>query len=337
MHSDQKRLDLLQQFYALQDNEIEFNSLALSLYEYQLAYNLLYRRYVETIGRDSDRPTHFTEIPCLPIQFFKTTEIKTNRHWPVEKVFRSSGTGGIQSCHYIRDLSFYLNHAKQLFDTYIGPIESYCFLGLLPGYLEREGSSLIEMIHHFIQLSPFEDSGFYLRNHEDLAEVILKCQRLEIPTILFGVSFALLDFAEETEVDLKDVIIIETGGMKGTRKEMTKMEVIRQLQFMTGAEKIFSEYGMTELLSQAYSLDGVHFKTNKSLRVFASEINDPFSTVANEKSGQLNIVDLANIDSCAFIQTDDMGRLNEQGTFEILGRIDQSDLRGCNLLLEEIS
>lgn len=337
MQADQKRLELLQQFYTLQDNEIAFNSLALAIYDYQFTFNSLYRRYVETVGRSHIRPAHYTEITTLPIQFFKTTKVCTGDQWNEEQIFLSSGTGGEQSMHFIRDITFYVEHTKQLFESEIGRPDSYCFLALLPGYIERKGSSLIEMVNSFIEDSPFEESGFYLHNYEELTQAINQCKQQKIPTILFGVSFALLHLTEQLDLDLSHLIIIETGGMKGTRKEVTKAEVIDILTKKTGATSIYSEYGMTELLSQAYALDGIHFQMNKTLKLFTTELQDPFTRLDTNKSGQINIIDLANIDTCAFIQTQDLGRVSRGGNFEVLGRIDQSDLRGCNLLLEEIS
>jgi len=336
MQFEQKRLDLIDKYNSLQDNEIDFNSLALSLYFFQKEYNIIYRKYLNFLAKLEFEPSDWTQIPCLPIQFFKSHPIQTGAHWTAEKVFYSSGTGGRQSRHYIRNLDFYIDNTKSLFNVDIGKVESYCYLALLPGYLEREGSSLIEMVQAFIQSSKYSQSDFYLNELDSLFNSLQECAKLKIPTILFGVSFALLDFVEKYKPDLSTVTIIETGGMKGTSIELSKIEIINRLQMASGCQSIYSEYGMTELQSQAYALDGLHFTENKYLKIYVTEINDPFCLAKLTKSGQLNIIDLANIDSCAFIQTEDLARKNDSHTFEILGRLHQSDMRGCNLLLEEI-
>lgn len=335
MQFEQKRLKLIDTYNSLQDNEIEFNSLALSVFNFQKEFNPLYRSYLESLDKLHFTPDSWNTIPCFPIQFFKQFPIQTGT-WQAEKTFYSSGTGGTQSKHLIKDVTFYINNTKSIFASSIAPVESFCYLALLPGYLEREGSSLIEMVEAFINSSEYEQSGFYLDNFDKLNSKIQECTNLNIPTILFGVSFALLDFIEQFKPDLSNIIIIETGGMKGKSRELSKSEIISRLQTSSKVQKIYSEYGMTELQSQAYALDGKHFKENTYMKVFTTELNDPFCLSKLNKSGQLNVVDLANIDSCAFLQTEDLAKKNANKTFEILGRIHQSDLRGCNLLLEEI-
>lgn len=336
MDAAHQRSKILTAFNSLQDNELDFNSLALELYEYQKEYNPIYNNYLKTIGRLHQNVTSYSEISALPIQFFKSHDVRTGGDWEVEKVFLSSGTGGLRSKHSMRNVSFYLNHAERLFAERIGPVGEYCFLGLLPGYLEREGSSLIEMVNHFISKSNYEQSGFYLNEFEEMEKQLQDLNRKNIPTILFGVSFALLDFLERYQPDLSRVIIIETGGMKGRGKSMSKLEILKRLQTSSNALNIYSEYGMTELLSQAYALDGLRFKESRSLRVVLTELNDPFELATKGKAGQVNAIDLANIDTCAFIQTQDLGRRIDDEHFEILGRIEVSDQRGCNLLLDEL-
>ena len=274
-------------------------------------------------------------IPCLPIQFFKEKTIKTG-NWTEEKVFTSSGTGGKQSSHFIRDLAFYKDHSKQLFANHFGDLSQYCFLALLPGYLERKGSSLIEMVANFIDLSNHSNSGFYLNQYEELHQQIRINKQNETPTILFAVSFALLDFVEQLAPDLNGIQIIETGGMKSSNKEYSKKEIYHYLQDKTNCKSIHSEYGMTELLSQCYAINSLNFECPHSLRVFTTEINDPFQQQVIGKSGQLNVIDLANIDTCSFIQTEDLAIINDNNTFELLGRLHLSEMRGCNLLLEEL-
>jgi len=336
MQFEQKRLDLLNKYKSLQDNEIDFNSLALSLFSFQKEHNAIYQRYLSSLGKIRCTPKNWTDIPCLPIQAFKQYRIQTGSDWTTEKIFLSSGTGGVQSQHHIRDVEFYIQNATSLFERYIGPVESYCYLALLPGYIDRQGSSLIEMVQAFISMSKYSESDFYLSDLDTLLNTIKQCVQQNIPIILFGVSFALLDFIETYKPDLSQVLIIETGGMKSKNKELSKREILNRLQKASKCKAIYSEYGMTELQSQAYALDGLNFKESKQMKVFVTDINDPFSLVKPKKAGQLNVIDLANIDSCAFIQTEDLAKKNDNTSFEILGRLHQSDLRGCNLLLDEV-
>lgn len=331
-----QRSKLFTAFYALQDNELEFNSLALDVYEYQKINNPIYKRYLETIGRFNLAIEHYKEIPGLPIQFFKRHDVRTGLDWELDDMFLSSGTGGLRSRHLIRDKGFYHRHARSLFEERVGAPSQFCFLGLLPGYLEREGSSLIEMVNYFISQSVYPQSGFYLDDVDALKTNLEELSRVGIPTILFGVSFALLDFFDKYELHIPNVIIIETGGMKGRGKALSKREILNRLQTSSTSHHIYSEYGMTELLSQAYALDGLHFHECRSLKVVMIDINDPFQQAVEGKTGQVTAIDLANIDTCSFIQTQDLGRRINDHQFEILGRMDSSDLRGCNLLLEDI-
>ena len=334
MELSQKRLKLFQDLYQLQDNEIDFTALCLNIYDYQKTNNPLYRSYLEAIGRLDMMPKSLQDIAYLPIQLFKSYEVKSDL-WIPEKKFLSSGTGGKQSQHLVRDVSFYRSHTQRIFENLIGPIKDYCFLALLPGYLERKGSSLIEMVDHFIIESGHPDSGFYLNNYEALSDKLNLLKNSSQPVILFGVSFALLDFVGQHQPSMDHTIIVETGGMKSSHKELTKHDILQQLRDNTNAKAIYSEYGMTELLSQAYAKDAIHFELPPFMKVDIKEITDPFSSCRVGKAGQINIIDLANIDTCSFIQTQDIGRLDEEGRLELLGRLDFSDIRGCNLLLEE--
>jgi len=331
MNINQKRSQLFNQ---LQDSEIDLSSLCFDIYDYQKTYNHLYRAYLQAVNRSDIKPSSIQDIPCLPIQFFKTHSIKSGA-WSEERIFLSSGTGGLQSKHLVRDVTFYRHHAQRIFEDEVGALSDYCFLALLPGYLERTGSSLIEMVDHFINASGHADNGFYLRDYDTLASTLDRLNRAGEKVILFGVSFALIDFIDQYRPDMSHTIIMETGGMKSSHKAYTKQDILMQLQENTNARHIYSEYGMTELLSQAYAKDALHFHMPRSMSVDIKEITDPFTSCAVGKSGQINIIDLANIDTCSFIQTQDIGRIDLNGRLELMGRLDQSDIRGCNLLLEE--
>ncbi len=335
MEFEEKRSFLHTQLANLTNNDLDFEQLALDLFSFQRKHNPTYNEYLGLIDMSSRIPQRIQDIPCMPIQFFKERKIQTGS-WSEDKVFTSSGTGGRPSLHYIRDLAFYKAHSKNLFESHFGEPDQYCFLALLPGYLEREGSSLIEMVNHFIQLSSHSTSGFYLNQYKALYLQIQQNQQNNIPTILFAVSFALLDFINEIAPDLNGIQIVETGGMKTSKKEFSKREIFTYLKKQTNCTSIHSEYGMTELLSQCYAINSLRFQCPHSLRVFTTEINDPFEQQVDGKSGQLNVIDLANIDTCAFIQTEDLAIINSDKTFELLGRLHLSEMRGCNLLLEEL-
>jgi len=294
MIQEKKRLTILKNFYDFKDRQIEFFDLALSIFQYQSSYNVVFKEY---LGALQHRP---------------------------------------RSRHLIRDLSFYLDNAVNIFNSHFGAVHNYCFLALLPGYLERKGSSLVEMVKHFIQLSKYEESGFFLDEIDKLIEVLENMKAQKAQVVLFGVSFALLELFSTYQADLSGITIIETGGMKARGKELTKKEIFKTIKENTNGANLCSEYGMTELLSQAYAIDSLHFDLPSTMRVVITEINDPFAECTIGKAGQINVVDLANIDTCAFIQTQDLGRLNKEGQLEILGRVDDAEMRGCNLLLDEI-
>lgn len=312
------------------DNNISFEDRALRLFREQAKSCAPYKQYLNLLKTDVESVSSIEEIPFLPIQFFKTHAIIAENRTPAI-TFSSSGTTGMErSQHLVANLSFYEHSFRNAFDQFYGNIENYRILALLPSYLEREGSSLIYMCEDLIQKSQHPQSGFYLHNLHELAEVLKE----DTPTILLGVTYALLDLAEMGPFQLKNTIVMETGGMKGKRKELLKEEVHQVLTKAFGVKKIHSEYGMTELLSQAYSKGGGLFETPHWMRVLARDVDDPLSLVKAGKTGGLNIIDLANVHSCAFIATQDLGRVYADNSFEILGRFEQSDIRGCNLLVQ---
>jgi hypothetical protein len=310
-------------------HSLDFEETSIELFKYQYTNNRIYRNYVQVLGKNPDLVKGIADIPFLPIDFFKNQDIITDK-WTPDTFFESSGTTGMQpSVHQIRDIDFYLSLCENIFNKKFGPLSDYKILGLLPSYLERDHSSLIAMVHEFIEKAA-KGSGFYLNNYEDLIKN-LKVNDSE-KVIIWGVTFAILDLAEKYPMDLSHVLIIETGGMKGRRRELTREEFYQVLKEKLNVNQVFAEYGMTELLSQAYAENG-KFKSPDSMKVLVRDVNDPFSYVEKGKTGGLNIIDLANIHSCAFIETKDLGRIRDDDDFEVLGRFDNSDLRGCNLML----
>ncbi|MFT5823842.1 MAG: hypothetical protein ACI8ZM_005105 [Crocinitomix sp.] len=310
-------------------SEDDFNEKALQLFNYQLDNNDVYKTYCEHLNIDRNAINHYSKIPFLPISFFKTHTIKTYQENSAVTFSSSGTTGTVTSKHHVKDLSIYEASFIQGFELNYGPIEDYIVLGLLPSYLEREGSSLIYMVDRFIQLSKHAESGFFLDEYDALDAIIKKNAGKKI--LLIGVTYALLDFGEKYAPDLSQCVIMETGGMKGKRREMIKAELHTLLRELFSASIIHSEYGMTELLSQAYS-EGVKFKSPPWMKILIRSHSDPFELIEN-KTGGINIIDLANIHSCAFIATQDLGR-SAHGTFEVMGRFDNSDIRGCNLLVQ---
>ena len=310
-----------------------FDKLALQVFLYQYEKNVVYRQFVDLLGINPYSVQEIEKIPFLPISFFKSHIIKTG-DWQEETIFSSSGTTGqVNSQHFVREVDFYNEITRFGFKQFYGNVEDYCILALLPAYLERKGSSLVHMANYFIQLSKNIKSDFYLYNYKELSHQLQHNQKHQIPTLLLGVSFALWDLAEQFPMDLSNIIIMETGGMKGRRKEVTREELHSIYNKAFHTSQIHSEYGMTELLSQAYSKGNGVFYATTTMKIKIREITDPFATQVTGKVGGVNIVDLANLDSCSFIATDDLGRLFEDGSFEILGRFDDSDIRGCNLLV----
>lgn len=273
------------------------------------------------------------QIPFLPIEFFKAHKVLSTAG-AVELTFTSSGTTGITtSSHYVTDKTWYEDSFRHAFNLFYGDVKDYTVLALLPSYLEREGSSLIYMVNDLIKQSNNSNNGFFLYNHDDLYQQLKKQQHAQKPTLLIGVTFALLDFIENYRINFPELIVMETGGMKGRRKEMIREELHSILCDGFGVSAIHSEYGMTELLSQAYSLGDGIFVCPPWMKIIIRDTNDPISTLPNGKTGGINVIDLANINSCSFIATQDLGKTFTNGSFEVLGRFDQSDIRGCNLLI----
>lgn len=314
-----------------------FDSLALSIYAYQFNNNPVYKRYVELLAaqRGPIKPTKLEEIPFLPISFFKSDNIQSGI-WDAEVIYTSSSTTGtIPSKHFVKNKQIYLASSLSIFEEFYGNIENYVILALLPGYLERKGSSLVAMADYFIKSSKSEHSGFYLNDHRALLNNINEARAVGKKILLLGVSFALWELAEK-KFDLHDVIVMETGGMKGRGPELPKAAFHEFLKTGLNVEKIHSEYGMTELLSQAYSKGETIFELSKSMRILTRDITDPFSYTTLNKAGVINIIDLMNLDSCSFIATDDLGMCLPDNKFQILGRLDHSEMRGCNLLVSDL-
>ncbi len=316
--------------------EKDFEDLAFQIFEYQYKYNAFYQRYCSLIGKELSKINQLSEIPFLPIQFFKNNIIKTGI-WNEEFIFTSSGTTGITtSQHFVRELDFYNQLTIHGFERFYGSINEYCVLGLLPAYLERSGSSLVTMVDDFIKRSSYPQSGFFLYNYDKLNEVLLKNKENNIPTLLIGVSFALLDFVEKYPLDFPELIVMETGGMKGRRREMIRAELHEEIKKGFNTQVVHSEYGMTELLSQGYSKGQGVYRATPSMKLLTRDMNDPLSILPNiGRLGVVNIIDLGNLDTCSFIATDDLGRIYSDNTFEILGRLDNSDIRGCNLMVSD--
>jgi phenylacetate-coenzyme A ligase PaaK-like adenylate-forming protein len=321
-------------FQQVQDFSGEgFGDLAMEVFRFQARHNALYARYLSLLGLEVSSVQAPGDIPFLPIQFFKNYTVKTGQ-WQEAAFFSSSGTTGAStSRHPVRDLDFYKNNTVKGFQQFYGPSAAYCVLALLPSYLERSGSSLVCMAEHFISLSTYPQSGFFLKNTGELVKVLGELQAAGIPLLLLGVSFALLDLAGQFDLDLKNTIVMETGGMKGRRRELTRDELHAELKNAFKVKAIHSEYGMTELFSQAYSKGNGQFYPAHTMQVFAREVSDPLAAQAIGKTGVLNIIDLANFDTCSFIATEDLGRVWDDGSFEVLGRLDNSDIRGCNLMV----
>lgn len=314
-------------------NELEFETKTLEIFQFQYQNNLVYQEFCSYLGRNPENVHQLADIPFLPIEFFKSKTVLTGSDKP-QISFSSSGTTGSRtSQHHVTSLKIYKQSYLTAFEHFYGNIKDYCVLALLPSYLEREGSSLIYMVDDLIRKSGHSDSGFYLDELDSLKNNLIQLDAGESKILLIGVSFALLDFSEKYSLQLKNTTIMETGGMKGKRKEIIRNELHRALKKGFGVDKIHSEYGMTELLSQAYSKGGGIFKTPPWMTVLIRDTEDPLSFQKNGKTGGINVIDLANINSCSFIATQDLGKLHQDGSFEILGRFDHSDIRGCNLLV----
>jgi phenylacetate-coenzyme A ligase PaaK-like adenylate-forming protein len=332
-----KNIDLEKKVFAAPVNN--FNELAIELFHFQHQNNDIYHKYCDALHVEADKVHAIERIPFLPIQFFKSHPITTTLFEP-EAIFESSGTTtSINSKHFVKDINLYKKSFTTGFEKFYGKAKDKCILGLLPSYLERKNSSLVMMVDELIQQSANSLSGFYLYDYDKLHSAILHNEILKQPTILIGVTYALLDFAEKYPMQLRNTIIMETGGMKGRREEMTRQQVHEELQKKLGLSLVHSEYGMTELLSQAYSKGDGIFHCPAWMKVLIREEDDPFkiylADAVKEKpiTGAINVIDLANIYSCSFIATDDIGRLNNNESFEVLGRMDNSDVRGCSLMV----
>jgi phenylacetate-coenzyme A ligase PaaK-like adenylate-forming protein len=309
-----------------------FNELALQIFHHQYENNLVYRQFADLLGIRKNEVDFIEKIPYLPVELFKSHKIITGTGNP-ETVFISSATTGlVPSSHFVSDIGVYEKSFLKCFEQFYGAVDQYCILALLPSYLERSGSSLVFMADKLIRLSGHQDSGFYLYENEKLIQLLRKLEEQGQKTILLGVSFALADLAEQANLKLNTTIVIETGGMKGRRKEMVREELHEILKSCFGVKDVHSEYGMTELLSQAYSHGNGIFKCPPWMKVLIRDSNDPLSLIGDEKTGGINIIDLANINSCSFISVQDLGKTHFDGTFEVLGRFDASDIRGCNLM-----
>ena len=315
-------------------NEAQFNETALQIFRYQAQNCLVYKDFISHLKVSPPDIKSVKDIPFLPISFFKTHKVTSNSE-DAEIIFSSSGTTGmVQSKHYVTDVSVYEDSFNKAFEQFYGAPKDACILALLPSYLERDGSSLIYMVDALLKQSEHPQSGYFLHNHEDLYRKLVERQASAEKTILIGVTYALLDFLEQYPINFPDLIVMETGGMKGKRKEMVREELHEILTEGFGVELIHSEYGMTELLSQAYSAGNGIFDCPNWMKIMLRDTNDPLTILESHQTGGINVIDLANINSCSFIATQDLGRLLPNGSFEVLGRFDNADIRGCNLLVQ---
>jgi phenylacetate-coenzyme A ligase PaaK-like adenylate-forming protein len=314
-------------------NQTEFEELALQIFKFQFENNKVYRSFCDLLYKHPSEVKILKDIPFLPIQFFKIREVVSSKK-TIQATFTSSGTTGSKtSKHLVTDLDIYHKSFTKGFEKFYGTIEDYVILGLLPSYLEREGSSLIYMVNSMIKTSKHTESGFYLNNFSELKDTLKKVDSEGKKVLLIGVSFALLDLVETYTFNLKNTIVMETGGMKGRRKELIRAELHERLQTGFGVEHIHSEYGMTELLSQAYSKGHGIFNCPPWMQILTRDTEDALTIQKAGKTGGLNIIDLANVNSCSFIATQDLGKITNNRVFEIIGRFDNSDIRGCNLMV----
>ncbi len=311
----------------------DFLTQSLRIFKFQYDNNVVYHDFCSYLNVDPNTVNTLEQIPFLPIEFFKSKDVLSTTNTP-EITFTSSGTTGSEtSKHFVTDLSLYEQSYLKAFNHFYGDIKDYCVLALLPSYLERTGSSLIYMADDLIKKSNHPKSGFFLNEYEQLHLLLTDLQKTDTKILIIGVSFALLEFTEQYQMSLQNTIIMETGGMKGRRKEIVRQELHELLSTGFGVSKIHSEYGMTELLSQAYSKgDGV-FNCPAWMKILVRDTEDPLTYLNTGKSGGINVIDLANINSCSFIATQDLGKINQNGTFEVIGRFDNSDIRGCNLMV----
>lgn len=314
-------------------NQKQFEKIALKVFRFQYENNTVYRDFCDFLKVEKNSVKSLQQIPFLPIQFFKSHEVVASTN-SVQETFTSSGTTGITtSKHLVTDVSLYEQSYRNAFSEFYGNIEDYAILALLPSYLERQGSSLIYMVHDLIQLSNNVNSNFYLHNYDELTSKLIELDSEGQNVLLIGVTYALLDLIEKKSFQLQNTIVMETGGMKGKRKEIIREELHEILCKGFGVANIHSEYGMTELLSQAYSLGNGIFECPNWMQILIRDSEDALSYVSTGKTGGINVIDLANINSCSFIATQDLGKKYPNNSFEVLGRFDNSDIRGCNLMV----
>ena len=321
------------QIFSIHD-EATFNKVALTIFRYQVVKCDTYNAFVNHLNINIKGVKHFNEIPFLPISFFKSHQILSSATEP-EITFSSSGTTGqITSKHLVSDVSIYEKSYNKAFKQFYGKVEETCILALLPSYLERDGSSLIYMVDDLLKQSKHPQSGYFLHDFTNLYKTLTLLKAANQKTILIGVTYALLDFVEQFQIDFPELIIMETGGMKGKRKEMIREELHETLCTGFGVKNIHSEYGMTELLSQGYSYGKGIFNCPPWMKILLRDTSDPLSLIEGKQSGGINVIDLANFNSCSFIATQDLGKTSSDGSFEVLGRFDNADIRGCNLLVQ---
>ncbi len=326
-------MDLKKRIFGQLDN-VSFNAIALDIFHFQYEKNEIYRQYTDTLNIDPGSITHYSQVPFLPVSFFKTHSVVSGISLP-EKIFLSSGTTGSErSRHIIYDLFLYNESLVKGFECCYGPVNDFAIFALTPDPHQNPDSSLIYMIRRWILDSRSGDSGFYLDRMEILAKLLEQHESSGKRSLLIGLSYALIDFAEKFPMVLPGAIIMETGGMKGKRKELMREELHAFLSERFRCRQIQSEYGMTELLSQAYAKENGRFRTPPWMKVLVRDMNDPLSLIPDGKTGGINVIDLANFNSCSFVALQDIGRINSDDTFEVLGRFDYSDLRGCNLMMD---
>jgi len=315
------------------ESQEQFTEIALKVFKHQFKNNKVYRSFCDLLYKHPSDISKIEDIPFLPIQFFKSRKVLSSLN-QIDETFTSSGTTGyITSKHFVTNINVYKESYLKGFAHFYGNIEDYVVLALLPNYLERKGSSLVFMVNDLIKKTKNSESGFYLNNLDDLAQKLINLDKKNQKVLLIGVSFALLDLVEKQQFNLKSTIVMETGGMKGRRKELIRDELHQILQNGFGVKEIHSEYGMTELLSQGYSNGNGIFETPPWMQILTRDTEDALTINSKEKNGGINVIDLANYNSCSFIATQDLGKVNQNGTFEIIGRFDNSDIRGCNLMV----
>lgn len=321
-------------FFSIQ-SETEFKEAALDIFRLQAVNNSIYRAYISHLKVDIEEIKDYKDIPFLPISFFKSHSVISSDQ-PVAITFSSSGTTGqITSKHLVQDLSIYEDSYNKAFELFYGKACDYCILALLPSYLERDGSSLIYMVDDLLKQSSHPKTGYFLHNHEELYQTLEELKSTKQKTILIGVTYALLDFTEQYQIDFPELIVMETGGMKGKRKEMVRAELHQLLCKSFGVKSIHSEYGMTELLSQGYSNGDGIFQCPPWMKILLRDTSDPLTILSSaHTTGGINVIDLANVNSCSFIATQDLGKIHGENRFEIMGRFDNADIRGCNLLVQ---